>query len=588
MPSGSRSLRAAVLGALVLLFVAAVAGDPAWAQQPPSGEGRIAGRVTDAQSGAGMEGVTVVLNFPAPPDGGAARQELGSTDSDGEYVFTAVPAGRYRIEFLKTGYQAPGITDLEVAAGQESRADSAMSPRADTTAEEDEAGVAPPGTVETITVHGSTAADLLGSIETRTESDQIVNLLSAEEIGKFAAGDIAEAITRVAGINIVEGQFAIIRGLEDRYSSTLYNGAPVPSPDPDKQSAQLDLFPSDMVTSLVVAKNFAPESPSNSSGGSLDILTHDYPGELEAKISVGGGFEEGARDRFLEFQSGSTAGTEADASDVIETDVGGSIGGRHVLFGHEVRFKGLVNHEVDYRTGEGFQEGREPRPQGFDPSAVHPDSGGLALGELALSDGRFEQTESTRDEQLTGYAGLGMDLDADGMHRLDASYFLPGSRRRPSTCARTDTFRASTTPRWPMPPTLGPTTWASRCSSRQPQLRRSAAGSRVRRGRSGSSRRSPRGRCALVCELRPHELLRRGSRPAGAPAERGPPVRSPRRARRQLGGEPGRDVAGRDGARESLLLRALRLLGAVRLPGRCLAHPGPAALSGNRVGPGRG
>ena len=41
---------------------------------------------------------------------------------------------------------------------------------------------------------------------------------------------------------------------------------------------------------------------------------------------------------------------------MIESDVGGSIGGRHVLFGREIRFKALVNHEIDYRTEEGFQD----------------------------------------------------------------------------------------------------------------------------------------------------------------------------------------------------------------------------------------
>src|SRR5262245_2329569 len=363
MPSGTRPLRAAALGSVALLFVAALAGDPAAAQQPPEaaqetaprGEGRIAGRVTDDQTGAGVEGITVVLTYPPPADGSAPHQELQSTDAQGHYAFTNVPAGRYRVEFTKTGYRAGTIADLEVRPGQESRADSTLSPRASATAEGGEEGAQTDqtGDIESITVRGATAADLLGSIQTRTEADQIVNLLSAEEIAKFAAGDVAEALPRVAGINIVEGQFAIIRGLEDRYSSTLYNGAPVPSPDPDKQSVQLDLFPSDIVTSLVVSKSFAPESPSNSSGGSIDILTHDYPSDLEAKVSLGGGFEEGAIDRFIKFKSGSTAGTEADPEDVIESDLGGSLGGRRVLFGHEVRFKGLINHEVDYRTEEG-------------------------------------------------------------------------------------------------------------------------------------------------------------------------------------------------------------------------------------------
>src|SRR4030095_3316122 len=127
MTSGSRSLRAAALGAAFLLILAAFVSDPASAQQ---GEGRIAGRVSDDQTGAGVEGVTVILNYPSSPDGGAPHQERLETDSDGKYAFASVPAGRYRIELLKAGYGSASIADIEVVSGRESRADSKISPSA--------------------------------------------------------------------------------------------------------------------------------------------------------------------------------------------------------------------------------------------------------------------------------------------------------------------------------------------------------------------------------------------------------------------------------------------------------------------------
>src|SRR4030095_15115764 len=98
-------------------------------------------------------------------------------------------------------------------ADREARADLAMTARSE---ENEESATATPGDVEEITVHGATAADLLGSIEKRQEADQLVNLLSAEELANFAATDVADALKRVAGVNVVEGQFAIIRGLEER------------------------------------------------------------------------------------------------------------------------------------------------------------------------------------------------------------------------------------------------------------------------------------------------------------------------------------------------------------------------------------
>ncbi len=434
MTSGSRSLRAAALGAAFLLIIAASVSNPASAQQ---GGGRIAGRVSDDQTGAGVAGVTVVLNHPAPRDAGAPRQELQETDSDGKYAFASVPAGRYRIEFLKAGYDSASITDFEVISGRESRADSKISPRAGAAAEGGEAESTPPdaGPVESITIHGSTAADLLGSIEKRQEADQLVNLLSAEELGKFAAVDVADALKRVAGVNVVEGRFAVIRGLEDRYSSTTFNSAPVPSADPLRQSVQLDLFPSDVVSDIVIAKSFEAAAQGNSGAGSIDIGTRGYPEELTLKLSGGGGFNDNAIDEFAGYQSNSPIADFKDGSDVIESDFGGSIGGSWTLADREVRMKLIAANEIDYDTALGRVEGKEPRlPSCRDlggnltqcqstGAAIVDQSGGLAIKSLTVSDGVFDYTLSERDEQLTLFGGLGVDVDQEGAHRIDFTAF---------------------------------------------------------------------------------------------------------------------------------------------------------------------
>lgn len=282
------------------------------------------------------------------------------------------------------------------------------------------------GDIEEMVVEAEIMDELLQGLALRETSDLQLNLMTAADLSKFAASDVADALKRVPGVTVVEGQFAIIRGLEDRYSSTMFNGAPVPSPDPDRQSVQLDLFPSDIVSNLVVAKTFGPESPSNSSGGSIDVVTTDYPEAPTIKFSLGGGIEEGAERRFLEYEDGSTVGKEADPTDVIESDVSGMAGGRLTLWDHEFRFKGAVANEIDYRSDTGFQEGRQPAlPQeifeGGETIVTGP--GGLALGELALSDGRFDQIQSTRTEQLTGFAAVGADIDEEGAHRIDLTYF---------------------------------------------------------------------------------------------------------------------------------------------------------------------
>jgi TonB-dependent receptor len=419
---GPPSFGIAFLRVSAVLWIAiAVPVPAAWAQAgDPAREsvGRIAGRVVDADSGAPVDGVTVVLSGSV--GGGEPREQLRTTDSDGTYSFEAVPAGRYRLHYTRTGYRASSVEDFEVVAGRENRADFSL-PKPKEESSTKPAEPAPGGNVETLTVHTDQSKELLSSIERRSQSDQMVNVLGAQDLSKFAAVDMADALKRVAGVNVVEGQFAIIRGLEDRYSSTLYNGAPVPSPDPERQSVQLDLFPSEIVDHTVISKNFAAELPSNSSAGSIDIATPSHPeNEIEFSVKAKTGINENAYDRFIQFKGLNPVGDEDKGFGALKSEYGAELNGRTALLEREVRFKALANYETDYVTEEGWKEGRQPASGG---ASAHFPAGDLAFGELSLTDGRFDETTSTSSKQLTFYGGLGMDIDELGDHSIDASIF---------------------------------------------------------------------------------------------------------------------------------------------------------------------
>jgi len=421
----------------LLCALGLVAGSVARAQdagspstQEADGGGTVGGQVFDRESGDPVADVTVVLIWPDPGDGSAPEQRVTTTDADGAYRFESVPPGSYSLSFVKSGYRASKMTRFEVEEGAFNRADFPLQQAAIETSDS-------VLELEAFVVEAEVVEDIMSELELRMDSDQLLNILSAEEFSKFAASDVADALKRVSGVNVVEGQFAIIRGLEDRYSSVLYNGAPVPSPDPDRQSVQLDLFPSDVVSNLLVTKTMAPHLPSNSSGGNIDIETLGQAESFVFKLSAGTGFEEGADERFLSFVDGNPAGEEDD--DILESDFSGVLGGRREFFGREVRLKAVASREIDYATAEGFQEERQPRLPQVGPGgiAVNPNpppplillpgellrSGGLSLGELALSAGRWDLTESLREKQITGYLGIGLDLDEEGNHKVDGSVF---------------------------------------------------------------------------------------------------------------------------------------------------------------------
>jgi len=430
-----RSRAHAVFRIVVLLLAAALCGERAQAQDAGSTEvldGTIQGRISDNETSAPVEGVTVTVIGPILPDEDPKRV-VRSTNAEGLFELRNVPAGRYEILFERDGYRPSKLPELVVGADQIVRADLRILPRPEDAPEPEVAPAPTPGPdgapgpapdVEEFVVLAPPLAEIMAA--SRMDADELINTLSAEDFAKFAASDVADALKFVPGVNVVEGQFAIIRGLEDRYNSTLYNFAPVPSPDPDSQSVQLDLFPAEIVSNLVVAKTFAPDLPSNSSGGAIDIITHDYPEEFEVKLSSGTGFNSRAWDRFLEFERNSPVGIEEDGWATIEREFGLSLGGRRDLLDREIRFKGVLNREIDFQTGEGTQEKNEPITSAFrrfPPPGRVTRSGDLSLGELSLSGGKFDFTESDKETQNTAYGGLGFDLDSEANHKIDGSFF---------------------------------------------------------------------------------------------------------------------------------------------------------------------
>ena len=117
--------------AFVVALLAALAPAPAHAQQPaaPSSEGSIVGRVFDGGSGMGIEDVAVELSGP----GGRTDKQVSG--ADGTFEFRAIPAGRYRIRFERSGYRPSTMTDFEVVAGQPNRADFPLPPLPEAVAE---------------------------------------------------------------------------------------------------------------------------------------------------------------------------------------------------------------------------------------------------------------------------------------------------------------------------------------------------------------------------------------------------------------------------------------------------------------------
>jgi outer membrane receptor protein involved in Fe transport len=108
-------------------------------------------------------------------------------------------------------------------------------------------------------------------------TSQVLSVLSQADIARTGEGDIAGALQRVTGLSLVGNGFVYVRGLGDRYSSSLLNGSPLPSPEPLRRVVPLDIFPTSIVASALVQKSYSVNYPGEFGGGVINLTTRAVP-----------------------------------------------------------------------------------------------------------------------------------------------------------------------------------------------------------------------------------------------------------------------------------------------------------------------
>lgn len=127
-----------------------------------------------------------------------------------------------------------------------------------------------------------------------------------EQISKSGASDAGAIVNKIAGATIVEGKFAVIRGLSDRYVTTTFNGGEIPSADPYRRAASLDMFPAQIIDKVVVAKTFTPDQQGAYTGGGINIVSKSFPEKGFVTVSLGSSYNSQAtgNGKFLTYDGG--------------------------------------------------------------------------------------------------------------------------------------------------------------------------------------------------------------------------------------------------------------------------------------------
>jgi len=231
-------------------------------------QGTISGTVLDEKYAEPLIGANVVVEGTATGT---------STDFDGKYQFS-LAAGTYNIVVSYIGYQDKVYPDVVITDGEVTYLDAAISDEA--------VDMALDVVVKSKRINRSENALLM----LQKKADKIQDAISSQEMSRFAVSDAAGAMKKVTGATITGGKYIYIRGLGDRYSLTQLNGLIIPSADPYRNGAQLDLIPSNLLENIVTAKTFTPDQPGTFTGGNVDIRTKSFPEQFSLSFSVSSAF----------------------------------------------------------------------------------------------------------------------------------------------------------------------------------------------------------------------------------------------------------------------------------------------------------
>ncbi|WP_081210577.1 TonB-dependent receptor [Salegentibacter sediminis] len=247
--------------------------------------GKISGSIFDVEANDVMPFANVSLK----------GTNTGTTsDFEGDYSLTVEP-GTYTVVFSFVGYETVEVTEVLVKKGEVTSLNVEMKSSA--------------GALDEVIITTTTARDTEASVLNMQRN--AVNLsdgLSSQSFDKIGAGEVSSAVKTIPGVSVQGGKYVYVRGLGDRYTKSILNGMDVPGLDPDRNTLQMDIFPTNILDNVMVVKSLTADSPADFTGGMVNIITKDFPSREEYSVSLGATYNPSMHfnSDFLQYEGGNT------------------------------------------------------------------------------------------------------------------------------------------------------------------------------------------------------------------------------------------------------------------------------------------
>lgn len=230
--------------------------------------GSISGIINDSENKETLIGTTVQIENTTKGT---------TTDIDGKFTLTGIPAGTHTLVISYIGYQTLRKSGVVVENGKETKIDILLSP--------DDL------VLDAVKVMGR-ANRSSETILMREQKEALIatQAIGARELSRKGIGNAQAAVVQVSGISKQEGvKNVFVRGLGDRYNTTLLNGFPIPSEDPEYKNIALEFFGTDVIQNIGVNKVFSGSDYSDVGGAVINITSKELTGDNALGLEVSGG-----------------------------------------------------------------------------------------------------------------------------------------------------------------------------------------------------------------------------------------------------------------------------------------------------------
>lgn len=219
----------------------------------PALAGTVSGNVADASGTSALQGAEVSL---------VELNRTVSVGNDGSFRFADVPAGEYTLRIRYTGAQEQS-RKITVTETGDVTADVALKAASD-------------AEVTTVLVVGQ-RANMLNAISRQRAADGVQSTLSKDSMGQFPDQNVAEAMRRAPGVNVLndqgEGRFVSVRGLDPNLNSASINGNRILATGGEDRMVAMDVLPAELIESIDIKKSLTPDMDADTIGASIEINT---------------------------------------------------------------------------------------------------------------------------------------------------------------------------------------------------------------------------------------------------------------------------------------------------------------------------